>query len=258
MPSTSGNSAVAVLQGIVIRARGRAILDKVDLTIERGEIVTLIGPNGSGKTTLARVLLGLIEPDRGTVWRAPDIVIGYLPQRISLDGSLPLTVNRFLRLTARCRDKNIAQALDEVGTAHLGDSDIGALSGGELQRVMLARALLREPDLLVLDEPAQGVDFTGQIALYDLIGKIRQRHGCGILTISHDLHLVMAATDRVLCLNHHICCSGEPEAVRRNPEYLALFGPAASAGLAVYAHHHDHDHDLAGDVVTPTARSPRP
>jgi len=123
---------------------------------------------------------------------------------------------------------------------------------------MLARALLREPDLLVLDEPAQGVDFTGQIALYDLIGKIRQRHGCGILTISHDLHLVMAATDRVLCLNHHICCSGEPEAVRRNPEYLALFGPAASAGLAVYAHHHDHDHDLAGDVVAPAARSSRP
>ena len=255
MPSTFGNSAVAVLQGIVCSANGRAILDRVDLTIERGEIVTLIGPNGSGKTTLARILLGLMKPDRGTVWRAPDIVIGYMPQRISLDGSLPLTVNRFLRLTARRRDKNIAQALDEVGTAHLGDSDIGVLSGGELQRVMLARALLREPDLLVLDEPAQGVDFTGQIALYDLIGKIRQRHGCGILTISHDLHLVMAATDRVLCLNHHICCSGEPEAVRRNPEYLALFGPAASAGLAVYAHHHDHDHDLAGDIVAPTVKS---
>ena len=159
MPSTFGNSAVAVLQGIVCSANGRAILDRVDLTIERGEIVTLIGPNGSGKTTLARILLGLMKPDRGTVWRAPDIVIGYLPQRISLDGSLPLTVNRFLRLTARRRDKNIAQALDEVGTAHLGDSDIGVLSGGELQRVMLARALLREPDLLVLDEPAQGVDF---------------------------------------------------------------------------------------------------
>jgi zinc transport system ATP-binding protein len=252
MPSTSRNTAVAVLKGIVIRAKGRAILDGVDLTIERGEIVTLIGPNGSGKTTLARVLLGLTKPDRGTVWRAPGIVIGYLPQRIALDGSLPLTVNRFLRLTARRRDKNIAEALDEVGTAHLGDSDISALSGGELQRVMLARALLREPDLLVLDEPAQGVDFTGQIALYDLIGKIRQRHGCGILTISHDLHLVMAATDRVVCLNHHICCSGEPEAVRRNPEYLALFGPAASAGLAVYAHHHDHDHDLAGGVVAPS------
>ncbi len=258
MPSTSRNTAVAALRGIAFAARGRAILDGVDLTVERGEIVTLIGPNGSGKTTLARILLGLLEPDRGTVWRRPGIVIGYLPQRIALDNSLPLTVNRFLRLTGRRRDSDIADALDEVGTAHLGDSDIGALSGGELQRVLLARALLREPDLLVLDEPTQGVDFTGQIALYELIGKIRRRHGCGILTISHDLHLVMAATDRVVCLNHHICCSGEPEAVRRNPEYLALFGPAASAGLAVYAHHHDHDHDLAGDIVAPTGDGGRP
>jgi len=252
MPSTSGTPAVATLQGIHVNADGRAILDGVDLSVGRGEIVTLIGPNGSGKTTLARVLLGLVDPDRGTVWRQPGIVIGYLPQRVSVDGSLPLTVNRFLRLTARRRDRNIADALREVGTAHLGESDISVLSGGELQRVMLARALLREPDLLVLDEPAQGVDFTGQIALYDLIGQIRRRHGCGILVISHDLHLVMAATDRVVCLNHHICCSGAPETVRRNPEYLALFGPAAASGLAVYAHHHDHDHDLAGEIVAPT------
>ncbi len=251
MPSTSPTAAVAALRNIAVTAKGRIILDSVDLTVERGEIVTLIGPNGSGKTTLARVLLGLIEPDHGTVWRQPGIVIGYLPQRFSIDRSLPLTVDRFLRLTARHRDRNIADALMEVGAAHLGGSDIGTLSGGELQRVMLARALLREPDLLVLDEPAQGVDFTGQIALYDLIGQIRHRHGCGILTISHDLHLVMAATDRVVCLNHHVCCMGEPEAVRRNPEYLALFGPAAAAGLAIYAHHHDHDHDLAGEVGAP-------
>ncbi len=252
MPSTSPTSCVAALQGVTVSANGRVILDGVDLAVERGEIVTLIGPNGSGKTTLARVLLGLTKPDRGTVWRAPGIVIGYLPESISLERSLPLTVNRFLCLTARHSGHDIAEALDEVGTANLGGSDIGALSSGELQRVMLARALLHKPGLLVLDEPARGVDFTGQIALYDLIGKIRRRHGCGILTISHDLHLVMAATDRVVCLNRHICCSGEPEAVQRNPEYLALFGPAASAGLAVYAHRHDHDHDLAGDVVAPT------
>lgn len=227
----------------------RTILDGVDATIADGEIVTLIGPNGSGKTTLARVLLGLIEPDRGQIRRRPGLTVGYLPQRLSIDANLPLTVERFLRLAGD--NTRIANALEEVGARRLTDASVSALSGGELQRVLLARALIREPDLLVLDEPTQGVDFAGQIEFYELIDRIRDRHGCGVLTISHDLHLVMAATDRVLCLNHHICCSGEPESVRHHPEYLALFGPDAAARLAIYAHDHDHSHDIAGDVVEP-------
>jgi zinc transport system ATP-binding protein len=242
---------LAELHDVTVRYAGRPVLDHVDLSIARGQIVTVIGPNGSGKTTLARVLLGLIEADSGRVRRMDDIVIGYVPQRMHIDSSLPLSVRRFLQLAAPRRGREIDAALDETGARPVVEADIGSLSGGELQRVLLARALLRDPDLLVLDEPAQGVDFSGQTALYHLIGEIRDRHKCGVLTISHDLHLVMAATDRVICLNHHICCSGEPESVRIHPEYVALFGPAASKDIAIYSHSHCHSHDLAGNIVEP-------
>ncbi len=235
--------------GIVLGYDGRQVLDGVDLAIARQEIVTLIGPNGSGKTSLARVLLGLTVPQQGRIGRLPGLTIGYLPQRLNIDKNLPLSVDRFLRLAGRMGGTQIDDALNDVAARHLAKSDVGSLSGGELQRVLLARAMLRAPDLLVLDEPTQGVDFSGQIEFYELIRRIRDRHGCGVLMISHDLHLVMAATDRVVCLNHHICCSGAPESVLQHPEYLALFGSDTAGRLAVYAHHHDHDHDLAGDVV---------
>jgi zinc transport system ATP-binding protein len=252
MSQAVSSPALAELRGITVRYNGRDVLDHVDLTVDRGQIVTVIGPNGSGKTTLARVLLGLIEPAEGTVRRSDGSVIGYVPQRMPVDVTLPLSVRRFLKLAARRRETDIAAVLDEVGARYLLDADISSLSGGELQRVLLARALVRDPNLLVLDEPTQGVDFGGQLALYRLIATIRDTHGCGILIISHDLHLVMAATDRVICLNHHICCSGEPESVRIHPEYLALFGPAASENIAVYTHHaHVHSHDLAGNVMDP-------
>lgn len=236
-------------RNIALSYDGRRVLDGIDLSIARREVVTLIGPNGSGKTSLARALLGLIEPDHGRIERSPGISIGYVPQRLNIDRNLPLKVRRFLSLAGRTTRTQIDTALTAVAATHIAELDVGTLSGGELQRALLARALLREPDLLVLDEPTQGVDVTGQAEFYELIGQLRDRYDCAVLMISHDLHLVMAATDRVICLNHHICCSGAPESVRQHPEYLALFGAEAAGRLAVYAHHHDHDHDLAGEVV---------
>jgi zinc transport system ATP-binding protein len=235
---------------------GRPVLSAVDLAVDAGEIVTLIGPNGSGKTTLVRVVLGLLAPATGHVRRRAGLRIGYIPQDLHVDGTLPLTVERFLRLCAPRARGRFAAAMSEVGTGHLLDSPIQTVSGGELKRILLAQALLRDPDLLVLDEPSAGVDVTGQAELYTLIKAIRDRRRCGVLLVSHDLHLVMAATDRVICLNHHVCCSGRPEAVSRHPEYLALFGPELAGRLAVYTHEHDHRHGLSGDLVEGAEQTP--
>ena len=228
---------------------GHAVLDKVSLTLEAGRITTLIGPNGAGKSTLARLILGLARPDSGRVERRPGLRVGYMPQHLHLDESLPLTVDRFLWLAAPGSAEQRRAALARTGVAHLQEHAVRLLSGGETQRVLLARALLRRPDLLVLDEPAQGVDVAGQDALYALLGEVRDETGCGILLISHDLHLVMARSDQVICLHHHVCCSGTPEDVARDPAYRRLFGAGGIAPhLAVYTHHHDHDHGLSGDV----------
>ena len=186
---------------------------------------------------------------RGTVTRQPGLRIGYLPQRLPVDPVLPLTVARLMTLTVRRSRDAVRSALTETGVAHLIDAPVQALSGGEFQRVLLARALVRDPALLVLDEPVQGVDFAGEAALYELIGEIRRKRGCGILMVSHDLHVVMAATDRIICLNRHVCCDGTAETVGRHPEYIRLFGARAAQALAVYTHHHDHAHTIAGGVV---------
>lgn len=249
MSAPAASSPLIEVASVGVRAGRNEILHDVDLEVRAGEIVSLIGPNGAGKTTLVRVMLDLIRPVRGHVRRRSHLVIGYVPQRLHLDPILPLTVRRFLSIGHGRRRLDLAAILAEVGSAHLLDAAMHDLSGGEFQRVMLARALAREPDLLILDEPAQGVDFSGQLELYRLIDQIRTRRGCGVLLVSHDLHIVMAATDRVVCLNRHVCCSGQPEAVSRHPEYVALFGPRAARELAVYTHEHDHRHDLAGEVV---------
>lgn len=243
----SDSSILAEAKGLQLSLQGRHILDNVDLKVHAGEILALIGPNGAGKTSLVRVMLGLLRPEEGEVALRPGLRIGYMPQRLVVDNVLPLTVRRFLTLGGRCSETALKQTLTEVGVEHLLECPVQTLSGGEMQRVMLARALLRRPDLLILDEPVQGVDVTGQVELFELIGDIRDRHGCGILMVSHDLHLVMAKTDRVLCLNQHVCCSGHPEAVSADPAYRELFGDHPA--LALYTHNHDHRHKLDGQVV---------
>lgn len=230
-----------------VQAGERLLLDDINLQLHAGEIVTVIGPNGAGKTTLLKTLLGFIAPSSGTITRRPALRVGYMPQKLALNPLLPMTVQRFLQQT-NTNNAAISQALAETGVAALAQQSLHKVSGGELQRVLLARALLRKPELLVLDEPAQGVDVCGQADLYRLISEVRQRYHCGVLLVSHDLHLVMAATDTVICLNHHICCQGKPEHVSQHPEYLQLFGRQIAADIAVYTHHHDHDHDVHGNV----------
>ena len=246
------------LRGIGFRAGARHILNNVFLQLARGQIVTLIGPNGAGKTTLVKIALGLLAPDAGQVLQAPTLRIGYMPQRLQVDATMPISVSRFLRLGAHARGKdlNIDACLAEVGAETLRQARLQDLSGGELQRVLLARALLQAPDLLVLDEPTQGVDLKGQADLYRLIGQIRDRHQCGVLMVSHDLHLVMSATDEVICLNQHVCCHGHPETVSNDPAYLELFGKTGAEAMAVYTHHHYHSHDLAGEVIPDNPQPP--
>ncbi len=235
--------------GVCVAFGGREVLHDVNLAVRPGRVVTLIGPNGAGKSTLVRVLLGLTKPTHGRVERRANLRVGYMPQSLTIDRDLPMTVRRFLQLSGVKDAATLERTLDEVGAAYTIGQAVQVLSGGEFQRVLLARALLRNPDLLVLDEPVRSVDVTGQAELYDLIGKLRQTHHCGVLMVSHDLHLVMAATDEVICLNQHVCCAGTPESVGRHPEYFALFGPSIAQSLAVYTHAHDHAHDAAGHVL---------
>ncbi len=232
--------------GIKVIFGGTPVLDEARVKVRRGEIVTLIGPNGAGKSTLVRVLLGLARINSGKVTRRRGLVIGYMPQNLHVEESQPLTVGRFLQLGVRVRGDGqtgkLEQILSEVGARTVLNAQLRAISGGELRRVMLARALIRNPDLLVLDEPVQGVDVNGQSELYRLIGRIRDQRGCGVLMVSHDLHLVMAETDHVICLNRHVCCEGHPETVSQDPVYSELFGEAAARSFAFYHHHHDHRH----------------
>ncbi|MCB1505479.1 MAG: metal ABC transporter ATP-binding protein [Hyphomicrobiaceae bacterium] len=239
-------SALISARGLTLRRGRRSVLEAVDIDLLPCEIVTLIGPNGAGKTTLVRLLLGLERAEQGEIYRRKDLRIGYVPQRFDIDHALPMTVMRFLSLGLDVSENQIAQTLADVGAGHVIDRQLARLSGGEGQRVVLARALLRQPNLLVLDEPVRGVDATGEAELYTLIGCLRTERGFGVLLVSHDLHVVMAASDRVLCLNRHVCCSGVPTDVARHPEYMRLFGKEVARAFAIYEHHHDHAHDLAG------------
>lgn len=224
----------------------KIILDQISLTLDAGQIVTLIGPNGAGKTSLVRILLGLTKPSSGDVFRQHGLRVGYMPQKLHIDPSMPLTVEKFLRLAGQSRT-DCEIALARVNCAQLIKSSLHHLSGGEMQRVLLARALLRKPHLLVLDEPVQGVDVAGQEELYKLIATIRDELQCGVFMVSHDLHLVMATTDSVICINQHICCHGHPTSVSNHPAYLEMFGRTVRPNMAIYTHHHDHEHSHGSD-----------
>lgn len=246
MTSPSPPTSLVAARGLVMRRAGKLILDRVDLDVAAGEIVTLIGPNGAGKSTLVRVLLGLVAADAGTVRRQQGLRIGYTPQHFALDPVLPLSVQRFLTLSGVTDRAALVSSLAAVGLADVLARQLVLLSGGELQRVMLARALLRKPSLLVLDEPVAGVDVSGQAELYALIARVRDRTNAGILLVSHDLHLVMARTDRVLCIEGHVCCSGHPVDVARDPAFVRLFGHRLGDSLALFRHDLDHHHHAHG------------
>ncbi len=236
------------LENVGVRApSGRRILRDVSFSVRRGEIITIIGPNGGGKTTTVRAALGIVQPTSGAVWRKPGLRIGYTPQKLRPDAILPFTVRRFLALGIDAPEKHALAALERTGALALADQPLSSLSSGELQRVLIARAMLRRPDLLVLDEPVQGVDFAGEAQLYDLIRSLRDETGCAVLMVSHDLHFVMAGTDKVVCINVHVCCAGTPQAVSEHPEYAGLFGAAATRHQAAYTHLHDHEHGLNHD-----------
>ena len=225
----------------------RVILDDISFELRRGQITTIIGPNGAGKSTLTNIVNGLINNFEGEIERAPGLRIGYLPQKVYVNTLMPLSVSRLLRLTHNASDQEIEHALAQTGVGYLRQRRVLSLSEGELKRVLLARTTLGQPDLIVLDEPTAGVDISGEIRMYELIGELRTQLQCAVLLVSHDLHLVMSKTDQVLCLNQHLCCSGLPESVSQHPEYLALFGQQAADSIAIYAHRHDHEHDVSGD-----------
>lgn len=233
---------------VVFTVRDKVILSGVSLQLHSKEIITLIGPNGAGKTSLIRILLGLSQATSGSVIREKRLRVGYVPQKIKVPDVMPIRVYDFLNVSGQYSVSQCKKMLEEVDCDYLLFSAMQSISGGEIQRVLLARALLKKPQLLVLDEPASGMDIIGQQSLYNTIRNIRDKHDCGVLMVSHDLHLVMAATDRVICLNSHVCCTGHPDDVSEHPEYIKLFGDAID-GLALYSHQHDHEHDLKGNIV---------
>ena len=226
------------------------VLRDVSLTVDPGEVVTIVGPNGSGKTTLLRAIVGAASATAGRIGTAPGLVLGYVPQRLHIDPTLPITVERFLALPGGASRADKESALTRAGVPELARRQMSQLSGGQLQRVLLARALVAKPRLLLLDEPTAGLDQPGSAAFYRLIDDVRRDTGCAVLMISHELHVVMAASDRVICLNGHVCCHGTPEHVSSAPEYQALFGTGTGGALALYRHDHDHRHDHDGACGT--------
>lgn len=243
------NEKLIDVVNLSVKRGSNTLIHDVSLSVSRGEIVTLVGPNGSGKSTTIKAILGILKPDSGTVSSLDSVSIGYVPQKLEINWTMPLSVHRFMRLTKKHSDAAIKRALATTGVENLYSREMSKLSGGEFQRVLMARAIASTPDLLVLDEPVQGVDFNAELEIYQLIAQLRDELQCGVLLVSHDLHIVMAETDTVICLNGHVCCSGSPQVVTNSPAFRDLFGARGSEALAVYRHHHDHSHGPDGEVI---------
>ena len=241
------NKLLVKLENAGVQRTSKWLVKGISFEISQGQIVTLIGPNGSGKTTTAKMILNIMNADEGQITRNTD-KMAYVPQKINIDWTMPLRVIDFMKITNNLNDNQVIESLTTTGVDKLLYNQIHNLSGGEFQRVLIARAIAKKPDLLVLDEPVQGVDYNGEIALYNLIKKISVNLNCGILLISHDMHFVMSTTDHVVCLNGHICCSRTPSSVVKNPEYIKLFGEHNSETLSYYQHQHDHSHDHDGSI----------
>ena len=241
------NNSLVKLENAGVYRSSKWLVRGISFEINKGQIVTLIGPNGSGKTTTAKMILNILDTDEGMA-TSNTSKMAYVPQKINIDWTMPLRVIDFMKITNNLNNTQITDSLTMTGVDKLLYNQIHSLSGGEFQRVLIARAIAKKPDLLVLDEPVQGVDFNGEIALYNLIKKISSNLNCGILLISHDMHFVMSTTDHVICLNGHICCSGNPSSVVKNPEYIKLFGEHNSETLSYYQHQHDHSHNNDGSI----------
>ncbi|MWP49627.1 MULTISPECIES: zinc ABC transporter ATP-binding protein ZnuC [unclassified Gilliamella] len=237
------------LNNVSVEINQQKILYDVSLSLHLNQIITILGPNGAGKSTLVKVILGLVPYTSGIITRTPNLTVGYVPQSINLNSALPITVERFMHLNRQLNNKDILNTLSMVKAEYLINKSMHQLSGGELQRVLLAQALAKRPQLLILDEPTQGVDVNGQVLLYDLIVDAKKQFNCGVLMVSHDLHLVMAKTDEVICLNHHVCCSGTPANVSNAPEFISLFGKHNASQIAIYKHHHNHLHDCCKQPI---------
>ncbi|RLJ59340.1 zinc transport system ATP-binding protein [Litoreibacter meonggei] len=235
-------NALVDFNNVNLKYGAQKVLEDVNISIAPGEIVTIVGPNGSGKSSLLRALIGALKPASGQISRAMGLRIGYVPQKLHIDPTLPMTVKRFLSLPVKISDTDASEALRRAGVPDLGSRQMSNLSGGQFQRVLLARALLHKPQLLLLDEATQGLDQPGSAAFYHHIEKVRDELNCAVLMISHELHVVMSASDRVICLNGHVCCEGKPDVVASAPEYRALFGSGTGGALALYRHDHDHVH----------------
>ena len=240
--------SLITVENLSVKYGTNFVLKKINLEIKSGEIVTIVGPNGSGKTSLLKAIIGAVQPADGKITIKSKLKIGYIPQRLNFDTTLPITVERFMTLTEKVDKSTYKSALETAGVPEILRSQMSSLSGGQFQRVLLARALLGAPEILILDEATQGLDQPGSAAFYRQIEQVRQNTGCAVLMISHDLHVVMSASDRVICLNGHVCCSGSPSDVAKNNEYKALFGEQAAQTLSIYEHNHDHVHSHEGEI----------